>query len=153
MTNPIVEDTSQHLLAVLPLLHRLVASEVRREIGAAVSVLQLRVLISLLDEAQTLSALAREYHVSPQALCDVTQGLVERGWLARIPHPTDRRQHLLTVTEAGQVAYIQAHDRALQQIMLRLSDLSQPELDAVRTALPALHRVLARLERPSQAVA
>jgi DNA-binding MarR family transcriptional regulator len=110
-------------------------------------VLQLRVLISLLDEVQTLSALAREHHVSPQALCDVAQNLVERGWLMRAAHPTDRRQHLLTVTDSGRAAYTQARERAMQQITLVLADLSQSELEAISTALPALHRVLVRVER------
>lgn len=146
-----VEDTAQHLLALLPVLNHLVTVDVRREIGEAVSVLQLRVLISLLDEARTLSSLAREHHVSPQALCDVTHALVERGWLARSPHPTDRRQHLLAITEAGRVAYTQARERAVQQITAALTDLSEIELEAVRLALPALHRVLARLERPGHA--
>lgn len=151
MTAPFVETTSQDLLAILPLLHRLVASEVRREVGTAVSVLQLRVLISLLDEAQTLSTLAREYHVSPQALCDVAQDLVARGWLLRTAHPTDRRQHLLTVTDVGRAAYVQARERAMQQITLVLGDLSQAEFEAIGIALPALHRVLARLERHGSA--
>jgi DNA-binding MarR family transcriptional regulator len=147
MADSLVEDTSQHMLALLPLLNRLVATEVRREVGEAVSVLQLRVLITLLDEARTLSSLAREYHVSPQALCDVAHNLVERGWLARTPLPHDRRQHLLAITDVGRVAYLAARERAMQQITLLLGDLSQPELEAVQTALPALHRVLARLER------
>jgi DNA-binding MarR family transcriptional regulator len=139
-----VEDTSQRLLALLPLLSRLVASEVRREVGDSISMPQLRMLITLLEEARTLSSLAREYHVSPQALCDVAHALVERGWLARRPHPADRRQHLLAVTDVGRAALADARERALQQITPLLTDLSDRELDAVGVALPALHRVLAR---------
>jgi DNA-binding MarR family transcriptional regulator len=151
MVDPVFEDASQELLALLPLLNRLVASEVRREVGESVSLLQLRILITLLDEARTLSALAREYHVSPQSLCDSAQALVQRGWLERRAHPTDRRQQLLAVTAVGRVAYIEARERAMQQITPLLTDLSQPELDAVRTALPALHRVLTRLEAHGRA--
>ncbi len=141
MANPLVEDTSQHMLALLPLLNRLVATEVRREVGEAVSVLQLRVLITLLDEAQTLSSLAREYHVSPQALCDVAHNLVERGWLARTPLPHDRRQHLLAVTDVGRVAYSSARERCHGRLRSSLA-ISANRSWRPQVALPALHRVV-----------
>ncbi|MBX0327055.1 MarR family transcriptional regulator [Oscillochloris sp. ZM17-4] len=142
MIRPTLDPIAQDLLAVLPQLNRIIAAEVRREVGGSASVAQLRLLTELDGGPQTLSAIARQQHVSPQALCVLANDLVERGWLERTPHPHDRRQHLLEVTDRGRDAFALARERALQQITPLLSCLSEDEAQAIRVALPALRRVL-----------
>lgn len=143
MTVSSSEHTAQDLLALLPLLGRLLAAEVRREVGeAAASGVQLRMLQALRGQPQTLSALARQQHVSPQALCDVAHALIERGWLVSVINPHDRRQHLLRLTDAGELACEAGRARALQQLIGLLGELRPEELAAVQLALPALQRVL-----------
>lgn len=151
MEQDTIHQVAEELLGVLPQLNQIVATEVRREIGEAASVSQLRLMSELEHGPQTLSSLARHRHVSPQALCNLAHDLVERGWLSRMPHPTDRRQQLLTITDAGREAFAQARVRALDQIVPLLAALDEDELAAVEAALPALQRVLSARERSHSA--
>jgi DNA-binding MarR family transcriptional regulator len=154
MTRASLEPIAQDLLAVLPQLNRIIAAEVRREVGDAASMAQLRLLTELDAGPQTLSMIARHQHVSPQALCMLVNDLVERGWVQRTPHPHDRRQHLLEVTDRGRNAFALSRERALQQITPLLTSLSEEEARAIIVALPALRRVLGAHDRsdPSGAV-
>jgi DNA-binding MarR family transcriptional regulator len=147
MIRPSLEPIAQDLLAVLPQLNRIIAAEVRREVGDAASMAQLRLLTELDGRPQTLSAIARHLHVSPQALCMLVNDLVERRWVERTPHPHDRRQHLLEVTDRGRNAFALSRERALQQITPLLTSLSEEEAQAIIVALPALRRVLGAQER------
>jgi len=142
-----LEPIAQDLLAVLPQLNRIIAAEMRREVGDAASVAQLRLLTELDGGPQTLSMIARHQHVSPQALCMLVNDLVERGWVKRMPHPHDRRQHLLEITDRGRNVFTLSRERAIQQITPLLTSLSEEEARAIIVALPALRRVLRAHER------
>ena len=136
------EDATRELLAVLPLLNQVVAADVRREAGEETTMPQFRVLGYLATGPSTLSALARRRRVSLQAMGELVQTLVERGWISRAPDPSDRRQSLLQLTEQGRSHYERATSRMLHHLTPLLSELSAEELGAVRVALAALHRVL-----------
>jgi DNA-binding MarR family transcriptional regulator len=140
------EDATRELLAVLPLLNRIVASEVRREAGEETTMGQFRVLAHLSEGPLTLSVLAKRRRVSLQSMSGLAQLLVERGWIARTPDPTDRRQHLLALTDHGRAHYERAQEMAIRHLAPLLARLSAAERAAVRTALPALRRVLIQEE-------
>lgn len=142
MTTETIETAAHDLFALLPLLNRLMAAEVRREVGDTASGVQLRVLTVLQDGPQTLSSLARHQHVSPQALSDVTHALVQRGWVQSTTSQQDRRKHVLELTPAGRVACATTCSAATQQVAQLLQELTPAELAAVHVALPALQRVL-----------
>ena len=146
MTNDVVLETTGELLAVLPLLNRIVASEVRREAGEETTMPQFRVLAHLAAEPLTLSALARKRRVSLQSMSEQVQALVVRGWVAREPDPRDRRQSLLQLTSHGRSHYERAQAQTLRRLVPLLARLSDDELAAVRMALPALRRVLIQEE-------
>jgi DNA-binding MarR family transcriptional regulator len=148
-----INRIAEELLAVVPQLHRMMTSEVRREGNGHASVAQSRLLAELLHGPQTMSALARHQHVSPQAVCDLIHDMLERGWLSRVPNEHDRRQQLLSVTERGQVALAEARAQALRQLTPRLHDLSETELHVLAAALPTLQRVLNQSDRPGHAEA
>jgi DNA-binding MarR family transcriptional regulator len=135
-------EATQELLSVLPLLNRIVAAEVRREAGQETTMPQFRVLAHLAAGAQTLSALAKKRRVSLQSMSELVQALVERGWVARTPDPSDRRQALLGLTDHGRAHYERAHDQMLRRLAPLMAQLAPEELAAVRMALPALRRVL-----------
>ena len=147
MKNWTTEEVTRELLAVLPLLNRIVVTEVRREAGEETTMPQFRVLAHLVDGPLTLSVLARKRRVSLQAMGELVQVLVERGWIVRMPDPTDRRQHLLHLTEQGRARYERAQEQALRRLAPLLDELTGDEMAAVQQALPALHRVLAREEK------
>jgi DNA-binding MarR family transcriptional regulator len=139
-------EATKELLAILPLLNRIVASEVRREAGEDTTMPQFRVLAHLAAGPLTLSALAKKRRVSPQSMSELVQVLVERGWIARAPDPNDRRQSLLQLTEHGRLHYERADEQTLRRLAPLLAQLSKEELAAVRMALPALRRVLTQEE-------
>ncbi len=143
-----VERASRALLDVLPLLNGIVARAVQREAGADTTMSQFRVLGLLAGGAQTLSALARRRRVSLQSLGPLVHALVERGWVVRVPDPGDRRQQLLTLSEAGRAHYERAQARAIGALLPPLAALAADQLRAVQSALPALQAALAREEEP-----
>ena len=140
------EDATREVLAVLPLLNRIVGAEVRREAGEDTTIGQFRVLAHLSEGPLTLSVLAKRRRVSLQSMSELAQTLVERGWIARTPDPTDRRQHLLQLTEPGSAHYLRVQEMTIWQLVLLLAQLSTDEMAAVRMALPALRRVLMQEE-------
>jgi DNA-binding MarR family transcriptional regulator len=142
-----IDRIAEELLAVIPQLHRMISSDARRDGLGHASVPQARLLAELIHGPQTMSALARQQHVSTQAVCDLVHDMVERGWLSRIPHPHDRRQQLLSVTEQGQLALAEARQQALRQLTPRLHELSDTELYVLAAALPTLQRVLNQADR------
>lgn len=137
-----IDQIAEELLAVVPQLHRMMASDVRREGGGHASVPQIRLLAELRHGPQTMSALARQQHVSPQAVCELVHDMLERGWLSRVANEHDRRQQLLSVTDRGEVALAEAREQALRQLTPRLHDLSDTELYVLAAALPTLQRLL-----------
>jgi DNA-binding MarR family transcriptional regulator len=139
-------EATQELMAVLPLLNRIVAAEVRREAGEDTTMPQFRVLAHLAAGPLTLSALAKKRRVSPQSMSELVQVLVERGWIARAPDPSDRRQSLLQLTDHGRLHYERADAQTLRRLAPLMAQLSPDELAAVRLALPALRRVLTQEE-------
>ena len=146
MANEQVLATTQELLAVLPLLNRIVATEVRREAGEDTTMPQFRVLAHLAPGPLTLSVLAKRRRVSLQSMSELVQVLVERGWVVRAPDPADRRQSLLQLTDHGRQHYQRADDQMLQRLAPLMAKLSDDELAAVQLALPALRRVLTEEE-------
>ena len=142
----LVED----LFILAPQLHRLVDLEVRRQLDGATSAAQLRMLNELQHCPQSLSSLARQQHVSPQAISELLPALIERGWIERIPHPQDRRQQLLQLTNAGLDAVRQAQTQAHKQLTAHVAGLSELELSIVAAALPALQRLLDLAKRADE---
>jgi len=140
------EDATREVLAVLPLLSRIGGAEVRREAGEDTTIGQFRVLAHLAEGPLTLSVLAKRRRVSLQSMSELAQTLVERGWIARTPDPTDRRQHLLQLTDSGLAHYQRTQEMTIRQLAPLLAQLSADEMAAVRMALPALRRVLAQEE-------
>jgi DNA-binding MarR family transcriptional regulator len=142
MKYPEIDQIAEELLAVVPQLHRMMTSDARRDGNDHASVPQIRLLAELRHGPQTMSALARQQHVSPQAVCDLIHDMLERGWLTRVPNEHDRRQQLLNVTELGEIALAEAQDQALRQLTPRLRQLTDTELYVLAAALPTLQRVL-----------
>lgn len=136
------DEAARELLSVLPLLNRLMITELRREAEDDMTMPQFRVLGYLDEKPTTLSAIARFRRVSLQAAGELVQSLVGRGWIERTPDPNDRRQSLLHLTEQGLQQYRQLNERMSQRLVTYLEKLSKSEMAAVQLALPALHRVI-----------
>ncbi|MCW2759241.1 MAG: MarR family transcriptional regulator [Nocardioidaceae bacterium] len=75
--------------------------DVRRH-NAEIPAASTRVL-SLVDELgpSTVGVLADNDRCSQPTMSGLVNGLVERGWVARSPHPDDSRASLVSLTELG----------------------------------------------------
>lgn len=95
------------------------------------------------DGPATTAALARAELVRPQSMRMTLSALEERGLVARAPHPTDGRQVVLSLTEAGELLR-GAGRRARRGWLAEAIDarLSPAEQDALTDVLPLLRRLV-----------
>ena len=91
----------------------------------------------------TPSELASHEKVQPPSMTRVLSHLEERGLVARAPHPTDRRQVLVTLTDAARAVLTEDRRRREAWLVAHLADLSAAERDALRAAVPVLERLAA----------
>jgi DNA-binding MarR family transcriptional regulator len=133
-------ETAKALLESFPLIGRIMAVRMRESGEDEATFMQIRVLMHLREQPITASALAKLRKVSLQSASVLVQGLVERGWLVRIPDPNDRRQWILEVTPEG-LQYAQAAEERLTTIVAEiLGDLTPEELAGAAVFLPGLRR-------------
>jgi DNA-binding MarR family transcriptional regulator len=140
------EQATHELLQILPRLNSMIGAEMRAAAGEETTMPQFRVLAQLSEAPQTLSALAKWRRVSLQAMSVLVQSLVDRGWIERLPDPSDRRQQVLQLTKRGHTHYQRAQTRIVQRLLPLMEALSAEELRAVAQALPALGRVLSQAD-------
>jgi DNA-binding MarR family transcriptional regulator len=106
------------------------------------TVAQVSALTSLgLSGALTPSELAETERVQPPTMTKLVARLEERGLVQRTPHPTDRRQVILSATEAGRAVLAQYERARDEWLSRRLAELSQEEREILRRAAEILHRV------------
>lgn len=94
----------------------------------------------------TVGEMAAELRVAPNTASTLVQRLVAAGLLEREPDASDRRAMRLRLTPAAQ-ARIDAWRERRQEVLDRALDGLRPaEREGLRSALPALRRLLAELE-------
>ena len=90
----------------------------------------------------TTSALAAAERMRPQSMAQTLADLEADGLIQRTPHPTDRRQVLISATDRGRAAL--AADRARREGWLSRAietELSSEEQDILIRAVPLLRRI------------
>lgn len=75
------------------------------------------VLVHLPADGIRLTDLAERAGMSKQAMAELVADLVDKGYLDRVPDPTDRRAKLLVIRERGDAAH-----RATLEIFARIED-------------------------------
>src|SRR2546423_12147794 len=84
--------------------------------------------------------LAEHEKVQPPSMTRVIAALVDWGLVTRAPHPTDRRQVILTVTQGGRNLVQKVRRRREAWLARRLAELTPEE----RATLRAAARILAK---------
>ena len=99
--------------------------------------------LAVLDRhgAMTPGELAEHEKVQPPSMTRVIAVLEERRLVMRAPHPTDRRQVVLTVTGEGRELVSQARRRRDAWLAKRLKELSPEERAILRAAAPVLEKL------------
>ncbi|MFN8374014.1 MAG: MarR family transcriptional regulator [Anaerolineae bacterium] len=143
------ETTARQLLAILPLINRILVADLRQEAGDNTTMPQFRVLAYLMEQPLTLSEIARIRRVTLQSAGELVQALVDRGWITRVADPRDRRQTLLHLTELGRQQHERVSSRMIAHMTPIMERLTPEERATVQAALVALQRVLAE-EQPTE---
>jgi DNA-binding MarR family transcriptional regulator len=93
-------------------------------------------------ERLTQSQLAEALHLEKSTVSRLVQSLVERGWVERTSNPDNRREVLLSLTDAGhaQFAEVQAHATARYHTIW--SRILQDQRAQVLDALVTLNTIL-----------
>lgn len=104
-------------------------------------------VLSLLDEhgASTVSALAAADRCSQPTMTGLVNGLVERGWAKRSPHPDDARASLVELSRAGreQLSAVRRRNATLLARRIAASGRSSEQTAAdLRTAVAVLADLL-----------
>jgi DNA-binding MarR family transcriptional regulator len=89
-------------------------------------------------EGSRLTDLARGANMTPQAMGELVDDLVARGYLERIPDPADRRAKLIVLTDLGYQALQAAFDTILDIEAELLAALGAGGLAKLQRALRRL---------------
>ncbi len=109
---------------------------------AVLSETQLAALSALeVHQTMTPGELAEHEKVQPPSMTRVIAVLTERQLVLRSPHPTDRRQVILKVTEEGRAVVQRVRRRKDAWLARRLAELTETERDALRAAVPILEKL------------
>jgi DNA-binding MarR family transcriptional regulator len=92
-------------------------------------------------QAMTPGELAVHEKVQPPSMTRVIAILEGRGLVQREPHPTDRRQVILTVTAEGRALVNRVRRRREAWLAQRLQELTPEERAILRQAAPILEKL------------
>jgi DNA-binding MarR family transcriptional regulator/GNAT superfamily N-acetyltransferase len=110
---------------------------------SAFSLAEARVLYELAHrDRPTASELGRELGLDPGYLSRILRGFEERGLLAREASPTDGRQSLLQLTEAGETAFAPLNSRSREEIGTMLHALSPAQQKSLTEAMTTIETLL-----------
>jgi DNA-binding MarR family transcriptional regulator len=129
-------------ISVSRLARRLRAERLAKGLEPGLSDTQLAALAALERHgAMTPGELAEHEKVQPPSMTRVISALEESGLVIRGPHATDRRQVVLTVTQAGRE--VVQKSRSLREAWLarRLRELTPAERATLRAAAPILEKL------------
>jgi DNA-binding MarR family transcriptional regulator len=115
-----------------------------------VSRTEVGVLRNLRAGPRRITELAAEERVTQPAITLLVNRLTERGWVERVPDPSDGRAVLVSLTPAGEAVFarLRAEYRALlHEEMVSLQD---GEVETLAAAVAILDKLIDRLkERPA----
>jgi DNA-binding MarR family transcriptional regulator len=89
----------------------------------------------------TPGELAEHEKVQPPSMTRVLGILEDHGLVQRQPHPTDGRQHLVTITRQAVAMLREDRRRKDAWLAKRLTELTADERAALRVAAPVLERL------------
>lgn len=85
--------------------------------------------------------LAAREKVQPPSMTRILAALEERGLVARTPHATDGRQHLVSLTDAARAMLREDRRRRDAWLACRLQELTADERRVLAEAAPILERL------------
>ena len=139
------ETANQPLTDDLGFLLSRASAVLARAASTALAPLELRVrsysvlaLAADHDGGITQRSIAALVGLDPSQVVSLVDGLQERGLVDRTPHPGDRRNKLVTVTERGRELRSRAQDSVAEQDGRCVAHLPEQQLDQLRAALRSI---------------
>jgi DNA-binding MarR family transcriptional regulator len=103
---------------------------------------QLSAMAVLLNNGDLLMGeLAAAEKVQPPSMTRIVNGLEARGYVARRPHPDDRRQCLVTLSDEGRKILLANRRRRDEWLAIRIAQLAPAEREVLREAIEILEQV------------
>jgi DNA-binding MarR family transcriptional regulator len=139
------EECAHEVLEVVPLVMRIVRTEMRRGRATGISVPQFRTLLFLERQpGASLTAVAEYLGLTLPSMSALVEGLVERKLVDRSAAASDRRRVTLALTARGQSTLAAARQATLAQLAKKLAELSPAGRAAVVQGLETLRVLFAR---------
>jgi DNA-binding MarR family transcriptional regulator len=115
--------------------------------SVCVSRTEVGVMRTLREGPRRITELAAEERVTQPAITLLVNRLEERGWLKRVPDPTDGRAVLVSLTPAGDDAFerLRAEYRAL--LHEEMAMLDDGEVETLAAAVEILDKLIERLSQ------
>ena len=115
--------------------------------SVCVSRTEVGVLRNLREGPRRITELATEERVTQPAITLLVNRLEERGWVKRVPDPSDGRAVLVSLTPVGEDVFerLRAEYRALLHDEMAMLD--DTEVEALAAAVQIMDRLIARLSR------
>ncbi|HEX5143401.1 MAG TPA: MarR family transcriptional regulator [Mycobacterium sp.] len=142
-----VSSEAKILTEVVTRLRRALRTSIRTDYPwEALPMAQVELLLALHDhQPARVGQLANLLRLAPNTVSGLVQALVEARLAARAPDPIDRRVAVVTLTDAGHNKLADWEHAHQQRIGNALNQLPAADQTTVRTALPALARLVDHL--------
>jgi len=103
---------------------------------------QLSAMAVLLNSGDLLMGqLAAMEKVRPPSMTRIVDGLERRGYVARTPDPSDKRQCVVTLTDSGRQVLLANRRRRDEWLATRIAELTADEREVLRKAVMILEKV------------
>jgi DNA-binding MarR family transcriptional regulator len=133
-------EAARDLLAIMPLVMRTVAAELRFA-GELPAPAHFPLLMMLAEQPRTLTELATMRGVSLPTMSNSIGALAQHGWVRRSASEKDRRAVLVEVTSAGRAALDRVGRCAEGHLADALAPLDPPSLRRLQAGLGVLRKV------------
>ena len=112
-----------------------------------VSRTEVGVLRTLNDRPRRITELAAEERVTQPAITLLVNRLAERGWVERVPDPSDGRAVLVSLTPKGEETFAQLRAEYRALLHEEMATLDDAEVETLATAVEILDKLIARLSQ------
>jgi len=145
------KDCAVELLEVVPLMMRVIRSEVRAHSTPELSMPQYRALAFLgRNEGAMLGDVAAFLTLTLSAASKLVDGLVNADLVARASDPRDRRKIALKLTASGEIKFNAVRQAAADFLAERVAPLSPADRACITEAMRVLQRTFSDVPETSQ---
>ena|SRR5580765_1864240 len=137
------QQTISELASVLrPALLRLTRLVRNQRVDISVTLAHISALVTLKKHGpMSAGDLAAAERVQPPSMTKVIASLEERGFVAREPHPSDRRCTIIAITDSGRALLESERRQRDAWLSQRLAKLTADERALLRQAIPVLEKL------------